>query len=90
MEKEIDQLITHLKIEDKGCEVLSIWGMGGQGKTTLAKKLYTHSAVKSHFKAFPWVCISRQFDKVKVLKEILKQLLPAHTVKEVSTMDDAN
>ncbi|KAK8633406.1 hypothetical protein V6N13_014252 [Hibiscus sabdariffa] len=25
------------------CRVVSIWGMGGQGKTTLAKKLYHHS-----------------------------------------------
>ncbi|WOG86126.1 hypothetical protein DCAR_0205326 [Daucus carota subsp. sativus] len=86
MENEIEQLISHLKNKDNGCEVVSICGMGGLGKTTLAKKLYNHVEIKAHFEAFAWVCITQQFEKEKVFKGLLKQLLPA---TDVSKMDDA-
>ncbi|KAL8100306.1 putative disease resistance protein At1g50180 [Apium graveolens] len=89
MENETRQLISHLKKEDMGCEVVSICGMGGQGKTSLAKKIYNHTQVKAHFKAFAWICITHQFDREKVLKGVLKQLLPANREGEVSTMEDA-
>ncbi|KAL8111351.1 putative disease resistance protein At1g50180 [Apium graveolens] len=88
MEKEIKQLISHLKKEDKGCEVISICGMGGLGKTTLAKKLYNHAEIKDHFKAFAWVCITQQFEREKVLKGVLKELLPVDRKEEVTAMDD--
>ncbi|KAL1826264.1 hypothetical protein ACET3Z_004676 [Daucus carota] len=40
----------------------------------------------AHFEAFAWVCITQQFEKEKVFKGLLKQLLPA---TDVSKMDDA-
>nr|XP_017216138.1 PREDICTED: probable disease resistance protein At1g59620 isoform X2 [Daucus carota subsp. sativus] len=88
MEKEIDQLVSDLMKKDENFEVVSLWGMGGQGKTTLAQKLYNHVKIRDHFKAFAWVCISQQFDREKVLKGILKQLLPDDRKGEVSNMED--
>ncbi|KAL8111347.1 putative disease resistance protein At1g50180 isoform X2 [Apium graveolens] len=89
MQKEIGQLISHLKKEDKGYEVISICGMGGLGKTTLAKKLYNHAQVRSCFKAFAWVCITQQFEREKVLMGVLRELVPAERKEEVSMMDDS-
>ncbi|XP_017217339.2 probable disease resistance protein RF45 [Daucus carota subsp. sativus] len=88
MEKEIDQLVSDLMKKDENFEVVSLWGMGGQGKTTLAQKLYNHVKIRDHFEAFAWVCISQQFDREKVLKGILKQLLPDDRKGEVSNMED--
>ncbi|WOH09626.1 hypothetical protein DCAR_0729084 [Daucus carota subsp. sativus] len=88
MEKEIDQLISDLMKKDENYEVNSLWGMGGQGKTTLAQKLYNHVKIRDPFEAFAWVCISQQFDREKVLKGILKQLLPHDRKGEVSDMED--
>ncbi|KAL8103950.1 putative disease resistance protein RXW24L [Apium graveolens] len=88
MENELKQLISSLNKEDKGCEIVSICGMGGQGKTTLAQKLYNHAQVQAYFKKFAWVCITQQFDREKILKEVLKQLIDDTRKNEVTNMDD--
>ncbi|PQM33153.1 putative disease resistance protein [Prunus yedoensis var. nudiflora] len=67
-------LATHL-IKEKGPRVVSIWGMPGLGKTTLAKQVYHHGEVKRHFNCFAWVCISQQCQGREVLKEILTKLI---------------
>ncbi|ONI22298.1 hypothetical protein PRUPE_2G119900 [Prunus persica] len=67
-------LATHL-IKKNGPRVVSIWGMGGLGKTTLAKQVYHHGKVKCHFDCFAWVCISQQCQGREVLEEILTKLI---------------
>ncbi|CAL8120816.1 unnamed protein product [Prunus armeniaca] len=67
-------LAMHL-IKEKGPRVVSIWGMGGLGKTTLAKQVYHHGEVKRHFNCFAWVCISQQCQAREVLEEILTKLI---------------
>ncbi|XP_034203671.1 putative disease resistance protein At1g50180 [Prunus dulcis] len=69
-----EMLATHL-IKEKGLRVVSIWGMGGLGKTTLAKQVYHHGEVKRHFDCFAWVCISQQCQAREVLEEILTKLI---------------
>ncbi|XP_021829412.1 uncharacterized protein LOC110769690 [Prunus avium] len=67
-------LATHL-IKEKGPRVVSIWGMPGLGKTTLAKQVYNHGEVKRHFNSFAWVCISQQCQAREILEEILTKLI---------------
>ncbi|PRQ58283.1 putative P-loop containing nucleoside triphosphate hydrolase, leucine-rich repeat domain, L [Rosa chinensis] len=70
---DTEMLATNL-VEEKGPQVVTIWGMGGSGKTTLAKQIYNHTKVKSHFDCFAWVCISQQCDGTAVMKEIFIKL----------------
>ncbi|KAL6124131.1 hypothetical protein ACLB2K_076646 [Fragaria x ananassa] len=72
----IEMLTTRL-VEKGGCRIVSIWGMGGLGKTTLAKKVYNHEKLKHHFDCFAWVCLSQRFEGVAVLKEIFFKLTGA-------------
>uniref|UniRef100_A0A7N2LV59 Uncharacterized protein n=1 Tax=Quercus lobata TaxID=97700 RepID=A0A7N2LV59_QUELO len=58
--------------------VISLVGMGGLGKTTLAQIAYNHSEVKAHFDQRMWVCVSDPFDQCKVAKAIIQELVPTH------------
>ncbi|XP_039119199.1 disease resistance RPP8-like protein 3 [Dioscorea cayenensis subsp. rotundata] len=62
-------------INNANLSVISIVGMGGLGKTTLAKSIYNDFEVKRSFHMFAWVIISQQYTIPEILKEILKGIL---------------
>ncbi|PRQ37890.1 putative P-loop containing nucleoside triphosphate hydrolase, leucine-rich repeat domain, L [Rosa chinensis] len=77
LQDNIKELVTHL-VNDENChKVVSIWGMGGLGKTTLAKQVYYQSEVRRHFSCFAWVCISHRFQVREVWEGILIKLISA-------------
>ncbi|KAL8502357.1 hypothetical protein ACS0TY_021484 [Phlomoides rotata] len=60
--------------EESGIQVLSIVGVGGLGKTTLAQLVYNHSRVKGSFDPRIWICVSDPFDRAAITKGILESI----------------
>ncbi|KAK9057503.1 hypothetical protein SSX86_022339 [Deinandra increscens subsp. villosa] len=54
--------------------IVSIFGLGGIGKTTMAQVLYNDRKVKGHFKLMSWVCVSDEFDVFNISKAIFKDV----------------
>ncbi|CAL5184591.1 unnamed protein product [Lathyrus oleraceus] len=68
---------------NKGYKIVAIWGMGGLGKTTLAKKVYHSTKVKQNFESLAWAYISQHCQARDVWEGILLKLLsPSKELRE--------
>ncbi|XP_050120251.1 putative disease resistance protein RGA3 [Malus sylvestris] len=76
-EKIVSDIIATL-IESKNQEeylsVKAIVGMGGLGKTTLARSIFNDDAIGRHFVAKMWVCVSDTFEVNSILNRMLESL----------------
>ncbi|KAK1364433.1 putative disease resistance protein RGA3 [Heracleum sosnowskyi] len=59
---------------EEDLHVNAILGMGGQGKTTLARMVYNKDAVKKMFSKRMWVTVSDDFDFMKILNQMVVSL----------------
>ncbi|CAN6850453.1 unnamed protein product [Brassica oleracea] len=83
MERNIEILVGYL-LEEDSRQVFAITGMGGIGKTTLARKVFNHEKIKKHFSGgLAWVCVSQQFERKCVWQTILQQLWPECDVSKM-------
>ena len=88
----VDKLLVMESSENRcsSSSIVSIWGMGGLGKTTLAKKVYHHGRVRRHFDCFAWSSVSQQFNIRAIVQEILIKFMPPSPEqrKEIEKMSD--
>ncbi|KAJ6329912.1 hypothetical protein OIU76_008687 [Salix suchowensis] len=56
---------------DENVSVISIIGIGGLGKTTLAQHVFNDEQVNLHFAVKHWVCVSGGLDARKILKGVV-------------------
>ncbi|GMQ06455.1 LOW QUALITY PROTEIN: hypothetical protein CsSME_00051038 [Camellia sinensis var. sinensis] len=71
-EEHINSLVGKLLDKNSRSSVISITGMAGLGKTTLAKKVY--NSVLRSFECSAWICVSQQPNMDQLLRDIARQV----------------
>ncbi|XP_074352180.1 late blight resistance protein R1-A-like [Apium graveolens] len=86
-QEEASNLLKKLAcITKKKLEAISIVGMAGLGKTTLARRLYNDLYLVSYFYVRVWVCCSQDYQKRDLLLGILRSVV--EITDEVCRMND--
>ncbi|MCH85115.1 NBS-LRR type disease resistance protein, partial [Trifolium medium] len=70
--KLIKMLLSDRDTDNNDIGVVAILGLGGLGKTTLAQLLYNDIEVRNHFDLKAWVCVSEDFNILRVTKHLLE------------------
>ncbi|PHT35184.1 hypothetical protein CQW23_26984 [Capsicum baccatum] len=76
-QNEIERLIDRLtsrEASEKNLTIVSIVGMGGMGKTTLAQVVYNDKKVTDHFDLKGWFCVSEAYDALRITKGLLQEI----------------
>ncbi|KAF3658254.1 hypothetical protein FXO38_13326 [Capsicum annuum] len=74
LKEETEWLIIKLISGPKDLDVISITGMPGSGKTTLAYKVYNDESVCSYFDLCAWCTVDQEYDEKKLLVKLFNQV----------------
>ncbi|XP_049386413.1 disease resistance protein RGA2-like [Solanum stenotomum] len=70
---EIKEKIFNMRKEDVLCTI-PIVGMGGLGKTTMAKRIFNDEHIKQQFEKRVWLCLPEMSETKSFLEQILESL----------------
>ncbi|KAJ8646544.1 hypothetical protein MRB53_008292 [Persea americana] len=70
----VNELVSETSKEKRPFSVVSIVGMGGLSKTTLAQLVYNDETIMKHFEKRIWVCVSEDYDVNKILTKVIQSM----------------
>ncbi|XP_057802242.1 disease resistance protein RPH8A-like [Salvia miltiorrhiza] len=84
VEEDVKKLLEEsiLNEERMGLSIAVLEGMGGIGKSTLARAVYNHCDVLGRFDSRGWVVVSSEFTPQETIKQLIFQLQRSHQDKQ--------
>ncbi|XP_015158733.1 putative late blight resistance protein homolog R1B-23 [Solanum tuberosum] len=73
-EEETKWILRKLTGGPTDLDVISITGMPGSGKTTLAYKVYNDKSISSHFDLRAWCTVDQEYEEKNLLDKIFNQV----------------
>ncbi|PHT60445.1 hypothetical protein CQW23_02808 [Capsicum baccatum] len=74
LDEDLLKIKDRLIVQSSKLEVVPIVGMGGIGKTTLARRVYDDSLITYHFYVRAWINVSQEFDTRDIFLSILRSI----------------
>ncbi|KAL3499045.1 hypothetical protein ACH5RR_041777 [Cinchona calisaya] len=88
LDKETTAIIERLTRGSMQLGVVTIVGMAGLGKTTLAKIVYNDPSIMYHFHIRSWCCVSQLYSKKDLLLQILDCITGKHCNSNLKEMNE--
>ncbi|XP_030962966.1 disease resistance protein RPM1-like isoform X2 [Quercus lobata] len=73
MEEKTEEMIEWLLEDERRRTIISIVGMGGLGKTTLATRVYNDQRIKQQFNCCAWISVTQIHDSNELLRSMVRE-----------------
>ncbi|KAK1274729.1 putative disease resistance protein [Acorus gramineus] len=83
LDEQVKEIMGQLIDGDRKRCMISVFGMAGLGKTTLARKVYTRVKTSMHFDCFAWITVSNEYNQKELLKEMVEEIMEKNSAKEL-------